>query len=171
MHTIRHAPPRSWRDAPPAIARELLLWNFADLFTRLSFQLFLSLISAWPLCPGRRTVTRMITVADPHGEHAHDAYHRFLRAGKWSVARLWCRLARLLVASLDLPKELRLHGDDTLFHKSGRKVKGAGSRPYGFRELAAQAAAAKRARGTAYMRHGPPTRPSFARNTSMILVL
>jgi hypothetical protein len=86
-----------------------------------------SLISAWALCPGRRTVTRMITLADPDGEHAHDAYHRFLRAGKWSMARLWCRLTLLLVASLSLPEELRLHGDDTLFHKSGRKVKGAGS--------------------------------------------
>jgi hypothetical protein len=116
-----------WHDHPPVVAWERLLWNFADLFRRPSFQLFLTLISAWPLCPGRRTVTRMITVADPDGEHAHDAYHRFLRAGQWSMARLWCRLTLLLVASLDLPKELRLHGDDTLFHKSGRKVKGAGS--------------------------------------------
>jgi hypothetical protein len=127
LQTIRHAPPRSWRGAPPATAWELLLWNFADLFTRPSFRLFLSLISAWPLCPGRRTVTRMITLADPEGEHAHDAFHRFLRAGKWSMAQLWCRLTLLLVATLELPKELHLHGDDTLFHKSGRKVRGAGS--------------------------------------------
>ena len=62
----------------------------------------------------------MITVADPEGEHAHDAYHRFLCAGKWSMAPLWCRLTLLLVASLDVPEELHLHGDDTLFHKSGR---------------------------------------------------
>ncbi len=87
----------------------------------------MSLISAWPLCPGRRTVTRMIAVADPGGEHAHDAYHRFLRAGQWSMAQLWCRLARLLVATLELPDTVWLHGDNTLFHKSGRKVKGAGS--------------------------------------------
>jgi hypothetical protein len=43
------------------------------------------------------------------------------------MARLWCRLVLLLVATLDLPKTLCLHGDDTLFHKSGRKVNGAGS--------------------------------------------
>lgn len=130
MPTLSSASPactRPWHDHPPVCAWERLLWNFADLFRRPSFQLFLSLISAWPLCPGRRTVTRMITVADPQGEHAHDAYHRFLRAGKWSMVRLWCRLTLLLVATLDLPKELQLHGDDTLFHKSGRKVKGAGS--------------------------------------------
>jgi len=85
------------RGDPPATAWELLLWNFADLFTRPSFRLFLNLISAWLPCPGRRTVTRMITVADPEGEHAHDAYHRFLRAGKWSMTPLWCRLPLLLV--------------------------------------------------------------------------
>jgi hypothetical protein len=29
----------------------------------------------------------MIRIADPHGRRAHDAYHRFLRAGVWSMAR------------------------------------------------------------------------------------
>ena len=127
MHDTRHAPPRSWRESPSAIAWELLLWNFADLFTRPSFRLFLSLIGAWPLCPGRRTITRMIAVGDPDGEHAHDAYHRFFRAGKWTMAQLWCRLTFLLVTTLELPERVRLHGDDTLFHKTGRKVNGAGS--------------------------------------------
>ena len=109
------------------MAWERLLGNFSDLFRRPSFSLFVSLMNAWPLCPGRRTVTRMITIADSDGEHAHDAYHRFLRAGQWDMAQLWCRLTLLVVATLELPKELLLHGDDTLFHKSGRKVKGAGS--------------------------------------------
>lgn len=118
---------RPWHDHPPALAWERLLWNFADLFRRPSFQLFLSLLTAWPLCPGRRTVTRMIAVVDPDGEHSHDAYHRFLRVGAWSMARLWCRMAHLLVTTLELPPTLRLHGDDTLFHKTGRKVEGAGS--------------------------------------------
>lgn len=118
---------RPWHDHLPVVAWERLLWNFADLFRRPSFQLFLSLISAWPLCPGRRTVTRMIAVADPDGEHAHDAYHRFFRDGQWAMAQLWCRLLFLLVTTLELPERVRLHGDDTLFHKTGRKVKGAGS--------------------------------------------
>jgi len=114
-------------DHPPVIAWERLLGRFADLFTRPSAALFMVLIGAWVLCPGRRTVIRMIGIGDPDGEHAHDAYHRFVRAGQWTMARLWCRLLLLLVATLELPKTLWLHGDDTLFHKSGRKVKGAGS--------------------------------------------
>ena len=71
----------------------------------------------------------MIALADPDGEQAHNAYHRFIRAGAWSMAWLWCKLTVLLVASLDLPERLYLHGDDTHFHKSGRKVNGAGSFP------------------------------------------
>jgi hypothetical protein len=55
-----------------------LLRACAAVFTRPSCLLFWTLVSAWVLCPGRRTVTRMIGVADPDGTHAHDAYHRFL---------------------------------------------------------------------------------------------
>jgi len=130
LHTISPASAacsQAWHDHPPVVAWERLLGRFTDLFTRPSAALFTILVGAWVLCPGRRTVTRMIGIGDPDGEHAHDAYHRFVRAGQWTMARLWCRLLLLLVATLELPKTLWLHGDDTLFHKSGRKVKGAGS--------------------------------------------
>lgn len=70
------------------------------VFTQPSFILFQTLVSAWVLCPGRRTVTRMIGVADPEGEHAHDAYPRFLRAGVWTMAELWQVLVGLLVTRL-----------------------------------------------------------------------
>src|SRR5262245_59493348 len=69
----------------------------------------------------------MVDVADPDGVHAHDAYHRFLREGKWDIAQLWCRVAPLLVSHLGGNLVLVLDLDDTLFHKAGRKVNGAGS--------------------------------------------
>ena len=104
-------------DDSPAAVWERLLGRFADLF----------LITGWALCPGRRTVTRMLDVADPDGIHAHDAYHRFLREGKWDMTQLWRRLAPLLVSHLEGNLRLVLDLDDTLFHKAGRKVNGAGS--------------------------------------------
>jgi hypothetical protein len=79
---------------------EALLRACAAVFTRPSCLLFWALVSAWVLCPGRRTVTRMIGVADPEGEHAHDAYHRFLRAGAWQMTALWRTLVGLLVMRL-----------------------------------------------------------------------
>ena len=72
---------------PQLEAFTLLLQAAAPAFTQPSFAIFTELICAWVLCPARRTVTAMIRIADPHGRRAHDAYHRFLRAGVWSMAR------------------------------------------------------------------------------------
>ncbi|MDI6773550.1 MAG: transposase, partial [bacterium] len=105
---------------------DALLQACAAVFTRPSFILFWTLGSAWVLCPGRRTVTRMIRVADPAGTHAHDAYHRLLRAGTWSLTALWRTLAGLVVATFPPSGPLVLDLDDTLFHKTGRKIAGAG---------------------------------------------
>ena len=76
MHTISPASSAGslpWHDHPPAVAWERLLGRFTDLFTRPSAAIFRMLIAAWVLCPGRRTLTRMIGIGDPDGEHAHDA--------------------------------------------------------------------------------------------------
>src|SRR5207253_1963257 len=56
-----------------------------------------------------------------------DAYHRFLRAGAWSLAALFEVLARAVVASLCRDGALAVDIDDTLFNKSGTKVAGAGN--------------------------------------------
>jgi|TARA_B100000315_G_scaffold91329_1_gene83944 hypothetical protein len=113
------------------MANALLSWQqviaaCAPCFTVPSFQLWQGLIQGWILCPGRRTVTRVITMGDPLHQHAHDAYHRFLRAGKWSMAQLWKYLAEALVGTLCKEGDMLLDVDDTLFHKTGRKVEGAG---------------------------------------------
>jgi hypothetical protein len=63
----------------------------------------------------------MVDVADPDGAHAHDAYHRFLREGKWDMAQLWRRLAPLLVGHLEGNLRLVLDLDDTLFHRSAAR--------------------------------------------------
>jgi len=96
------------------------------VFTQPSFVLFQTLVSGWVLCPGRRTITRIIAVADPERAHAHDAYHRWLRVGAWSMAGLWRILVGLLVTRLAPAGTLQVDVDDTLFHKTGRKVAGAG---------------------------------------------
>jgi hypothetical protein len=38
----------------------------------------------------------MIGMLDPHRRRPHDAYHRFLRAGAWSLEDLWRLLAEKL---------------------------------------------------------------------------
>jgi len=97
------------------------------VFTAPSWALFADLVEAWVCCPARRTITGMLTLIDPGRRGAHDAYHRLIRAGVWSTARLWHRLAVLAVNRLAPDGPVPLQVDDTLLHKSGRKVDGAGS--------------------------------------------
>ncbi len=56
---------------------------------------------------------------------SHDAYHRFFRDGKWEMSELWKEGARMLVDACRPKGRITLYMDDTLFHKSGRKIMGA----------------------------------------------
>lgn len=91
-----------------------------------SFALFTDLLTGWVCAPGRRTITAMVAVGDPAGRRAHDAYHRFFRDGAWAMSALWRTLATHAVARFAATGVVVLDCDDTLFHKSGRKVDGAG---------------------------------------------
>ena len=88
--------------------------------------MFTVLLTGWVCAPGRRTITAMIGVADPAGRRAHDAYHRFVRDGAWAMSGLWRVLAVHAVARFAGTGVVGLDCDDTLFHKTGRKVNGAG---------------------------------------------
>jgi len=106
---------------------ELLLASFSGCFTAPSFALFAELVSAWVLCPGRRSLCGIIATMDPASAAAHDAYHRLVRAGAWSLSALFEVLARALVGSLYRVGPLAVDIDDTLFNKTGPKVAGAGN--------------------------------------------
>lgn len=106
-------------------AWDLLVASCTQAFTAPSATLFHELVGAWVLCPMRRTVTGMIRMIGT-GRRAHDAYHRFLRAGAWSMPRLWKVLAVSAVRALCPGSVLTVDVDDTLFHKTGRKMEGAG---------------------------------------------
>ncbi len=111
----------------PMYVWDALVAACTPVFTRPSFALFGDLLRAWVLCPGRHAVTHMLGMLDPASSRKHDAYHRFLRAGAWSMAALWRLLAQVLVAGLaGVQAILCLDLDDTLFHKTGRKVESAG---------------------------------------------
>ncbi|MGH9016166.1 MAG: IS701 family transposase [Acidimicrobiales bacterium] len=95
-------------------------------FTTAGFALFETLLSGWVLAPGRRTITAMISAGDPEGQRAHDAYHRFVRCGRWSLDQLWRSLVVCMIRVLAPSGPVRLDIDDTLYKKVGRKVDGAG---------------------------------------------
>ncbi|MBN2256969.1 MAG: transposase [Anaerolineaceae bacterium] len=103
-----------------------LLQQFFPIFTAPGSDIFVRLITGWVLCTTRRTVTGMLPFADPLGLRAHDAYHRFLPDARWDMQCLWQALATLLIQRFCRKGLITLALDDTLFHRSGRKVDGAG---------------------------------------------
>lgn len=82
----------------------VLLQQFFPAFTTPGAQVFLALIRGWVLCTARRTITGILPFADPKGQHAHDAFHRFLPDGRWDMNVLWKLLTILLVKTFG-PRE------------------------------------------------------------------
>jgi hypothetical protein len=108
-----------------ASAWEAIVIQFFPIFTEPTAAVFLRLITGWVLCPARRTVTGMYPFADPKGRRAHDAYHRFFSQARWDPSHLWRLLAGFLVKVFCPSGVIAVDLDDTLFHRSGRKVAGA----------------------------------------------
>lgn len=102
------------------------LATLRPVFTATGWAIFSALMTGWAICPGRKTITGMYRFADPGGDRAHDAFHRFVRCGAWTIAALWKTLALALVASHAAQGRIDIDLDDTLFHKSGRKMDGTG---------------------------------------------
>lgn len=103
-----------------------LLGQFFQNFTKPGAEIFLRLMTGWILCTCRRTITGILPFADPWAKRAHDAYHRFFPKARWSMAELWKLLAKILIQAFCRSGIITLALDDTLFHRSGRKVNGAG---------------------------------------------
>ena len=103
-----------------------LMQQFFPVFTAPGAEIFLSLVTGWVLCTGRHTITGILSFADPVDRHAHDAFHRFLPDAHWEMDALWKRLTVLLVKTFAASGVIELDLDDTLFHRGGRQVCGAG---------------------------------------------
>jgi len=103
-----------------------IIQYFFPVFTAPTTEIFLNLVTGWILCTAKHTITGILPFADPARQKAHDAYHRFLPYASWAVSELW-RLLTILLVNIFYPTGVILTDvDDTLFHRSGRKVDGAG---------------------------------------------
>ena len=82
---------------------------------------------AWALVTARRSIVSMVDVMDPSTRGAHDAYHRLVRAGSWSLTACFFALAKLVVALVPDTSRVTLYLDDTLFHRMARRWRGQGA--------------------------------------------
>jgi hypothetical protein len=105
---------------------DTMIQHFFPIFTVPTTDVFLNLITGWVLCTARHTITGILPFADPSGQKAHDAYHRFFPDASWTMSKLW-RLSTILLVRVFYPTAvIPTDLDDTLFHRNGRKVNGAG---------------------------------------------
>lgn len=106
-------------------AWDQLLFIFFSAFTEPTAHTFARLCAAWVLATGRRTITGIYSFVDQKEDRAHDAYHDFFHAA-WSMDELWRTWAVYVVRRFHPSGYVPIDLDDTLFHKSGRDVDGAG---------------------------------------------
>jgi len=113
MHTIIS----TWTD---------IIKQFFPIFTAPGAKIFSRLITGWVLCTARKTITGILPFADPCFQRAHDAYHRFFPDSRWDIKKFWQILTLMLVKLFCPTGIITIALDDTLFHRSGRKINGAG---------------------------------------------
>ena len=107
-------------------AWDTIILSFSLVFTQPTVHIFINLITGWVLCTCRRTITGILPFAEPKGKRPHDAYHRLFPKSRWLPAHLWKLLAQLLIGLFYPVGTIWIDLDDSIFHRTGRKIDGAG---------------------------------------------
>jgi len=72
---------------------------FEGSFTAPSYQRFLTMMTGWVLCVGKRTVTGVMRAAGVVGRREHSGYHRFFSRGAWDPDSVGLALLELVLAN------------------------------------------------------------------------
>jgi len=100
-----------------------LLQPLAAVFTAPSFESLLLLLPGWVFAK-RRTVTQMLLASGALAHKHHSSFHRLFAQARWNLDELGLALFDLLRPWMG--RLVTLSFDDTLAHKRGKKVFGAG---------------------------------------------
>jgi hypothetical protein len=111
------------RSLPDTLAT--LLAAFAPCFTARTLPTFQALVAGFLAQPGLRTVTGMLAGAGLAGRCHHDLAYRFFASARWSADQVGLVLLDCISHTL-IPAgaPLVLAVDDTLWHRTGRKIHG-----------------------------------------------
>jgi hypothetical protein len=102
-----------------------LLGTFEHCFTAPSYRTFVTLMTGWVQCLGRRTVTAMVVAAGAVGTRHISVFHRFFSRAPWVLDELGHVIFRLALPWLAADQPLLVIIDDTLCRKTGKGICGA----------------------------------------------
>jgi len=99
-----------------------LLSAFRPCFTAPSYRNFVSVVSGWVHCLGRRTVTAVALASGALGVRHISVFHRFFGRARWALDALARVLFGLALAWVPADEPLLLLLDDTLARKGGKTI-------------------------------------------------
>src|SRR5215212_6600089 len=99
-----------------------LLAVFDPCFSAPSYRNFVTLVSGWVHCLGRRTVTAVAVAAGAVGGRHISVFHRFFDRAQWVLDDVGHVVFRLAVAWIPADQPLCVIIDDTLCRKSGKSI-------------------------------------------------
>lgn len=102
-----------------------LLRTFEPCFDAPSYRNFVTVVSGWVQCLGRRTVTAVVRAAGAAGSRHLSVFHRFVARAQWVLDDLGAVVFRLALAWLPDDAPLIVIIDDTLCRKGGKGICGA----------------------------------------------
>jgi DDE superfamily endonuclease len=103
-------------------AAEPLVQSIRHVFTRRTFERFVTLMCGVIVTMGRRTVSRALRAMEPHLRGHWSNYHRIYSQAQFSMWKLGLALLRQVVALLPADEPIILIVDDTVHQKKGPKV-------------------------------------------------
>src|SRR4051812_35303212 len=140
-----------------------LLAPFAPCFRAEVFVTFQLMATAWVVCLGRRTISRLWETTGHANSRDHSAAFRLFNQAAWNWDEV-CRILLVrLLAALVPGTTLWLVTDDTLCHKRGAKVAFGGMAPDALRSPPPGVAGRGCPGGTAWGRRGPHPGPAGLR--------
>jgi DDE superfamily endonuclease len=99
-----------------------LLAAFEGCFHTPSHRNFITVVTGWVHCLGRRTVTAVVLAAGAAGTRHISVFHRFFARARWALDEVGEVVFRLALAWIPADQPLYVIVDDTLCRKGGKGI-------------------------------------------------
>lgn len=105
---------------------EQLFVKYESALTKPSFKNFTAMAKGWVVCSGRHSISRVIQFMPGGWGTSHWPFYRFFSRAQWAADELSMHLFPMVLGLIPEEMEVYASVDDTLAHRSGAHIWGAG---------------------------------------------